>query len=80
MIASVAVTRKIDRSSYRRHLSQFGLGIFAPEAPTAPSLTPSQLQDQIASDLATLREIGRRQDELAAKIRNDRRRAAWQRE
>jgi transposase-like protein len=70
---------KVDRSSYRRHASQFGLGIFPPEAPTAPmaTITPSELQAQIAGDLVRIRELQQRQDSLAAKIRNDRRRAAW---
>jgi hypothetical protein len=68
---------KIDRSSYRRNATPFGFGIFPPESPTAPTLTPSQLQTQIAEDLIRLREIGARQDALAAQIRRDRRRAAW---
>jgi transposase-like protein len=74
--ASATVARKIDRTSYRCNARQFGLGIF-PEPPSAPTLTPSQLQAQIAEDLVRIRELGQRQDALAAKIRNDRRRAAW---
>jgi hypothetical protein len=75
--ASTAVARKIDRSSYRRNATPFGFGVFAPESPAAPTLTPSQLQAQISEDLIRLREIGQRQDSLAAKIRSDRRRAEW---
>jgi hypothetical protein len=74
--ASAAVSRKIYRTSHRRNLP-FGFGIFAPEPPAAPTLTPSQLQAHITEYLIRLREIGQKQDALAAKHRDDRRRAAW---
>jgi hypothetical protein len=77
MIASTVRQVKIDRTSYRRNATPFGFGIFPPESPTTPTLTPSQLQAQIAEDLVRIRELQQRQETLAAKLRDDRRRAAW---
>jgi hypothetical protein len=74
---NATVSRKIDRSSYRRNSTPFGHGILPPASPAAPTLTPSQLQAQIAEDLIRIRELGARQDALAAQIRRDRRRAEW---
>jgi hypothetical protein len=77
MIASTVRQVKIDRTSYRRNATPFGFGVFPPESPAAPTLTPSQLQDQIAEDLVRIRELQQRQDALAKKLRTDRRRAQW---
>jgi hypothetical protein len=80
MIASTVRQVKIDRTSYRRHTTPFGFGLLLPPAPpTAPmaTVTPSELQAQIADDLIRIRELGERQNALAAQIRRDRRRAQW---
>jgi hypothetical protein len=80
-IASARVPSNIDRSSYRPTFP-FGYSLLLPPAPpTAPlaTITPSELASQIASDLIAIREVGARQDELAAQIRRDRRRAEWAR-
>jgi hypothetical protein len=61
---------KVSRKSYRSP-TPFGYGILLPPAPpTAPlaPITPAALAEQIRTDLARLREIGRRQDELMAKV------------
>jgi hypothetical protein len=76
-IASARVSSKVDRSSYRRNATPFGFGIFPPASPVAPTLTPSELASQIADDLIRIRELGERQNALAAQIRRDRRRASW---
>jgi hypothetical protein len=73
IIASASVAHKIDRSSYRRVSTPFGYGILLPPAPpTAPlaPITPAALAEQIRTDLARLREIGRRQDALLASLRS----------
>jgi hypothetical protein len=73
MYVSQQRQRKIDRSSYRRNATPFGYGVLPPAAPT---LTPSQLQAQIADGLARCKELKARQDALLVSLRQDRR-AAW---